>query len=94
MELAVAGVAVLGSYDRSRHLLKYIRIGLGAVAPTPIRARKAENILQSCFALQKNIDEKLIYSIASFARPKEIKDVLEDGITIIDHLDDLCEKKV
>ncbi len=45
MDLAVVGVAVLGTYDRLRRMFKDIRIGLGAVAPTPIRARKAENIL-------------------------------------------------
>jgi len=39
--------------------------------------RKVENILQSSSALQKNIDENLIYSIASAARPKEVNEVLE-----------------
>ncbi|PLW79707.1 replication factor C small subunit [Candidatus Woesearchaeota archaeon] len=39
--------------------------------------RKVENILQSSSALQKNIDENLIYSIASAARPKEVKEILE-----------------
>lgn len=72
MELAVAGVAVLGSYDRSRHLLKYIRIGLGAVAPTPIRARKAENILVGL-----ETSESLINKTAEMAskEAKPISDV-------------------
>ena len=39
--------------------------------------RKAENIMQSSAALENNITEELIYSIASMARPKEIKEVLE-----------------
>jgi carbon-monoxide dehydrogenase medium subunit len=45
VDLAVVSVSVLGSFVRSRQLFKDIRIGLGAVAPTPIRVRKAENIL-------------------------------------------------
>ncbi len=39
--------------------------------------RRMENILQSCAALSKNIGEDLIYSLASVAKPKEIKKVLE-----------------
>ena len=39
--------------------------------------RKLENILQSSAAVSKNITEDLIYSIASVAKPKEIKEVLE-----------------
>ncbi|HIH37899.1 replication factor C small subunit [Candidatus Woesearchaeota archaeon] len=38
--------------------------------------RKMENILQSCAALKKNIDENDIYSIAAVARPKEIGEAL------------------
>jgi replication factor C small subunit len=40
-------------------------------------ARKAENILQSCAVMGHNIDEKLVYEVASAARPKEIIDVLK-----------------
>jgi aerobic carbon-monoxide dehydrogenase medium subunit len=43
MELATAGVAV--SLVMSDGVIKSIRIALGAVAPTPIRARKAESLL-------------------------------------------------
>jgi len=38
--------------------------------------RKAENILQSCAAIDKHITEDLIYSLASVARPKEVKEIL------------------
>ena len=38
--------------------------------------RKLENILQSCAATSKNIDNKTIYDIVSQARPNEIKEVL------------------
>lgn len=44
MDLAVVGVAVLVVADNVR--CKDIRIALGAVAPTPIRAKKAEAILK------------------------------------------------
>jgi len=40
-------------------------------------ARKAENILQSCSIISKNITEDLVYEIVSAARPKEIMKVLE-----------------
>ena len=39
--------------------------------------RRLENILQSSAAVSKNITEDLIYSIASVAKPKELKEVLE-----------------
>jgi replication factor C small subunit len=39
--------------------------------------RKLENILQSCAVLSSEITEDLIYSVASVARPKEIKEVIE-----------------
>ncbi len=39
--------------------------------------RKLENVLQSSASIDKNITDKLIYSIASFARPGEVKSVLE-----------------
>ena len=39
--------------------------------------RRLENVLQSSAALDKNITEELIYSLASVARPKEIDDVLK-----------------
>lgn len=42
--------------------------------------RRAENILQSCATLSENITEELIYSMASVAKPKEIKKMLEDAL--------------
>jgi replication factor C small subunit len=38
--------------------------------------RKAENILQSCAALGKEVEEETIFSLASFAKPKEIAEIL------------------
>lgn len=40
-------------------------------------ARRISNILQSCAAISDNIDEETVYSMASFAKPKEIDEVLK-----------------
>jgi replication factor C small subunit len=39
--------------------------------------RRVENILQSCAAMGKDIDEELVFSLASVAKPKEVKKALE-----------------
>ena len=38
--------------------------------------RRLENIMQSCAAISKNINEQLVYSLASVAEPKEVKEIL------------------
>ncbi|MCX6711332.1 MAG: replication factor C small subunit [Candidatus Woesearchaeota archaeon] len=42
--------------------------------------RKLENIMQSCAALSAKITEKSVYDVASFARPKELKEILETAL--------------
>jgi replication factor C small subunit len=39
--------------------------------------RRLENILQSCSAMSKDITDELVYSLASIAKPKEVKKILE-----------------
>jgi replication factor C small subunit len=39
--------------------------------------RRMENILQSCAALEKKITEALVFSLASVAKPEELKQALE-----------------
>ncbi len=39
--------------------------------------RRTENLLQSCSAMSKKIDEELVYSLSSTAKPKEVKQFLE-----------------
>ena len=39
--------------------------------------RRLENVLQSCASIEDNITEQTVYSVASAARPAEIKEVLE-----------------
>ena len=46
MDIAMVGVAVLVTPDASRTSLQDVRIALGAVAPTPIRAAKTEALLR------------------------------------------------
>ena len=43
--------------------------------------RRLENIMQSCSAVSKDINSDLVYSMASFAQPKEVKTFLELSIT-------------
>jgi len=42
MDIAVVGVAALVTLEPGRDLIREARIALGAVAPTPVRAREAE----------------------------------------------------
>ena len=46
MDIAMVGVAVLITPDPGKNNMQDIRIGLGAVAPTPIRAPKTEALLR------------------------------------------------
>ena len=39
--------------------------------------RRVENIMQSCAAISDNITEDVVFSLASVAKPKEVKEVLE-----------------
>jgi len=62
MDIAVVGVAVLVVPDGAAMTLQEARIGLGAVAPTPIRAIKAEAMLRG-----KPLDSKLAEQAAQAA---------------------------
>ena len=46
MDIAMVGVAVLITPDAGKNSIQDARIGLGAVAPTPVRATKAEALLR------------------------------------------------
>jgi len=61
MELATVGVAI--SLTLEGDTCREIRIALGAVAPTPIRARRAEALLRD-----QVIDERLVDAAAQAAR--------------------------
>lgn len=59
-DLAIAGVAVLLIMERD--FVKDIRIALGAVAPTPIRAKNAEELLRG-----KRLNDKIISECSQVA---------------------------
>src|SRR5262249_39691619 len=46
MDIAMVGVAVLMTPDATKNAVQDVRIGLGAVAPTPIRAARTEALLR------------------------------------------------
>jgi len=41
--------------------------------------RRVENLLQSCSSISNEINEESIYSIASYAKPKEVEQVVSDA---------------
>ncbi|MBW3021181.1 replication factor C small subunit [Candidatus Woesearchaeota archaeon] len=42
--------------------------------------RKLENTMQSCSSISSDITEDVVYSLASFAKPNELKDILEKAL--------------
>src|SRR5262245_26645982 len=62
MDIAMVGVAVLVTPDAAKNGLQDVRIGLGAVAPTPIRATKAEAMLRG-----RPINASLVKEAAAMA---------------------------
>ena len=66
MDLALVGVAVLAVADSG--LFKEVRIALGAVAPTPIRARQAETLLKGQ-RINPDIIERAGEAASDEARP-------------------------
>jgi len=72
IDLAIIGVAVIADLEPKEKICKDIKIVLGAVAPTPMRARKAEEILKG-----KRMEESLIEKSAeaASAESKPITDV-------------------
>jgi carbon-monoxide dehydrogenase medium subunit len=68
VDLAVASVAVLALFHHSGQVLEDIRIALGAVAPTPMRAERAEKLLRSAKVEERTIKEAA-QAAAEEARP-------------------------
>lgn len=63
MDLAVVNVAVLLTLNADTGVCERARIALGAVAPTPIRAKKAEQVMEG-----NPLDESIIRKVAEQAR--------------------------
>jgi carbon-monoxide dehydrogenase medium subunit len=68
MDIAMVGVAVLVTPDGSKNSFQDVRIGLGAVAPTPIRAVKTEALLRGK-ALTRTVVKEAAAMAASEASP-------------------------
>jgi carbon-monoxide dehydrogenase medium subunit len=66
MDLAIVGVAVLAITENGT--CKDIRIALVAVAPTPLRAKKAEAVIRGQ-KLDRELIEKAAQAAAGEARP-------------------------
>ncbi len=62
MDIAMVGVAVLVTPDATKNNVQDVRVGLGAVAPTPIRATKTEALLRG-----KPLSAALIKEAAAMA---------------------------
>lgn len=62
MDIAIVGVAILLTPGSSLGSIKEARIGLGAVAPTPIRAKKTEALLRN-----RTLDASLLREAARMA---------------------------
>jgi carbon-monoxide dehydrogenase medium subunit len=62
VDIAAVGVAVLVSLDQKSEICRDVRIVLGAVSPTPLRARAAEQLLRG-----KKMSEDLISEAAQGA---------------------------
>lgn len=66
VDLALVGVAVVAALDPDKGEWKAVKIALGAVAPTPVRAHLAEKVLEG-----KRMDAGLIQEAALIASEKE-----------------------
>ena len=73
MDLAVVGVAVFGCWDASGDRIRDIRIALGAVAPTPIRARAAEKILTGAKPTNDRIEEAAAAAVSEAAPLSDVR---------------------
>jgi carbon-monoxide dehydrogenase medium subunit len=62
MDIAMVGVAVMLTPDAGKNNVQDVRIGLGAVAPTPVRAPKAEALLRG-----KTLTAALVKEAAAMA---------------------------
>jgi carbon-monoxide dehydrogenase medium subunit len=76
MDLAVVGVATMITLNPSNSVCTQAKIILGAVAPTPLRARQAEKILEG-----KKIEKALVHEASNLAaeESKPISDIRGSG---------------
>lgn len=68
LDIALVGVGMLIVFDDDRQICRDIKIVLGAVAPTPLRAKKAESMISAC-KLNQALIEKVSQIASEEARP-------------------------
>jgi len=68
IDVACVGVAVIATLDSKINNILDIKIVLGAVAPTPIRARKAEELIKG-EVIREQLVEKVALTAAEEAKP-------------------------
>lgn len=71
-DICVVNVAVFAVPDRAGRIWEDVRIALGAVAPTPIRARNAEEALQG-----RSMEGKAIEDAARLAAEKDARPITD-----------------
>jgi len=69
MDIAVVGVGILAIFEESKEICREVRLVLGAVAPTPIRAVESERM-----AAGKGLDDELIEAVSQKA-PEEARPI-------------------
>jgi len=71
MDIAMVGVAVMLTPDAGKNNVQDVRIGLGAVAPTPVRAPKTEALLRG-----KRLTAALLKKPAPWRRAKQARSAI------------------
>lgn len=89
MEIAIVGIGVAVHLNGSDQLISECRIAMGSVAPTPLRARTAEEVINNKEVTNELIDEVAAVA-AEAARP--ISDVRATAEYRLDMIRVLCRR--
>jgi carbon-monoxide dehydrogenase medium subunit len=89
MEIAIVGIGVAVHLNGSDQLISECRIAMGSVAPTPVRARSAEELINN-----KEITSELIDEVAAVAAEaaRPISDVRASAEYRLDMIRVLCRR--
>jgi carbon-monoxide dehydrogenase medium subunit len=62
MDIALVGVGILAVFEKGKEICQDLKLVLGAVAPTPIRAKESERRVVGC-----KLDDELIMKVSQMA---------------------------
>jgi carbon-monoxide dehydrogenase medium subunit len=82
MEWALVGIAVYLAQDPQKNICKDIRIAMGAVAPFPMRAKKAEEILRGRI-LDSDLIEKVAMKASKESRPRSFPEYKKEMVRVL-----------